>query len=115
MLNGLRVGTEELGDFVLVVGEVVADAPIPVLGADGLPVNRHLNTLVLHRTDVRPNTVVEVGTCGSITFVEQVGGLAVVQVDATRDALVEESPVETDVGRRGGLPLQVRVISLRCI
>ena len=42
--------------------------------------------------------------------IDEVGGVAVVSVDATRDAVVEEAPVESDVVGGGGFPLQFLVV-----
>ncbi len=72
---------------------------------------------VAQATDVTPRvagyTIARTGTGAQegrkVELQEQVLGLLVVPVGDKLDATIEEAEVDTDVGRVGGLPLQVRV------
>ena len=108
----VRIVADEFKNLVAVVGQVVVDGPQQVGGADGLPVQGHLDTGVAQRTDVLVECVAEVGHCREGSPVQQVGSLAIVPVDATTQALVHDTPVQTDVGGRCGLPLQLGVVNV---
>ena len=105
-----------IGQFkylVGVIGEVTADFPGEVLGLHRDGVDGELDTRVAQATDVVNHILCEVRTCRHLGLgINQVGGLAVVPVDATVDAVVGEAIVETDVPGCGGLPLQVRVVGI---
>ena len=75
--------TAQVGNLVLVVGDVIVEHPVELFALDGLPADAGLDTLVLERTDVLPSLVAvsREGLGGSI--VQQVGSLALVEVDRT--------------------------------
>ena len=107
------VATSELGDLVVVVGEVVVQSPVPVLCINSNELDGSLETSVGHRTDVLCHLIAEVGCRGDINRIEQVGCLAIVPVEATADPAIEESPVKTQVIGCGLLPCQVGLESVR--
>ena len=106
---------DEFGDFVLVVGGVQAQFPEPILLLQRLPGERHFDTLVGERTDVARHLVAEVGAGLNVDGVEQVGGLAIVVVHATREALVEEAEVETHIISGGRFPGQFTVVGVGAV
>ena len=97
----------------MVPRDVIADIPGEVLGDDWLGVNRELNTVVLHRTNVLCQYGTEVRTYRDGHRVQQVGGLTIVAIEAGRDAVVEETEVETCVPCSRCLPFQVWVVGIR--
>ena len=99
--------TREVGNLVLVISKVVVNLPEPVLGLDGLDADGGFDTGILQRTDVLPCLVAECRHGHGGRIVQQVGGLAVVPVDAGRQTLVEEAQIKTYIISGGGLPLQV--------
>ena len=102
----------QLGNLVLVIGEVGGQLPLQVLCLDGTHGECSLDTLVLQRTDIAQHLVTEVRTCRNGGSVDQVGGLTIIVVYATADAVAEQGEVQTDVRSCGGLPLQVLVIGI---
>ncbi len=103
----------QLGDPVLVEGYVVAQVPVPVLADNGTTGDGELDTLVLQFTHVGEQLVAEVGTGSNPDSIEQVGGLAVINIEGTGDAIVQKAIVETGVVGGGLFPFQVLVVSQR--
>ena len=102
----------QTGDLVAVPCEVEVRVPCEVAGHDGTRVDVELYTGVGEVAEVDVADVREVGTCGIVGPYEQVGRLAAVPVEATVDAVVEESEVDADVPCVGFLPLQVSIVLL---
>ena len=73
------------------------------------------NTGVLEGTYVDSLVVTKAYTRSNAHGGNQVLGLAIVPVNGTVDASVEEAPVESDIPSGGGFPLQVLVIHFRAI
>ena len=103
----------QLGDLVMVVSGVDTDCPTRVgtLDENGIEVNLH--TQVLKVTDVGGEEVGEVGSCGYRDVVDKVGGVPLVCINREGQPVTYESEVHTYVVSRGGLPLEVRVVSQR--
>ena len=97
----------------LVPGHIGTYLPVPVPGLDSYCIDLELDTGVLKVTDVGVEVVGEVCTCSYRSPVEEVLGEALVEVDGTVDAVIEEAIVKTYVPGRGGLPLQVGVVAGR--
>ncbi len=100
-VEGLRLG--ELEDAVLVVGEVEVDVPAYELVAYDAAVELYFDTCV---ADVAEVAVV--AACahrlGYGDPEEEVGGLLVVEVDATVESVAEETKLYADVEVGSGLP-----------
>ena len=107
--------TGKVKNLVAVVSEVVVQGPVPVLRTDHLPTDGRLNTHVAQRTDVLPCLVTECRESLCRSIVEQVFGLTIVPVNATSEALVKHTPVNTYIIGSGGLPLQLRSVVVRTI
>ena len=107
------VAVGKLGDLYVLEGEVSADLPVPVSCLDGDEVGRKLYTLVHHTSDVRGQLLAEVRSERNGNLVQQIEGVAVVSLDATADAVVQEAEVHTDVVGLGGLPFDVGVVCQR--
>ncbi len=116
----------EISLVVLVGGlvEVVAEADeliaVPSHGDCGLPgyavlslersaVEGDLDASVAHLTDVGESRAVEVWRSRNVILPEHVGGVLVIEVDATAYAAFEEAEVETDVDLLADLPFEVGV------
>ena len=99
----------------MVIGEVVIHCPEEVFRLDGLDAERHLNTLVLQRTDVLPSLITESRQGHRRSVVQQIGSLTVIDIDAGSETLVEQTEVETNIIGCSGLPLQVWCIVVRTI
>ena len=97
----------------LVIGHVHADFPAQVFLLDGHYVQGNFNTLVLHITNILQQIVGQVGQASHGNVVQQVVGDALVDVNATIDAVVPETEVETDVISCGLLPLDLSGVALR--
>ena len=95
--------------------EVVRHVPFPVLGLDGSGVERHLNAVAVHVAHIGGDGLAELRTCCCRNRCDKVLGLAGVEVERARDAVVDESEVEAHVPRVGGLPFKVRHVSLRTV
>ena len=104
---GVVVGIGQPGDFVVVPGGVEGEVPREVVGHDGLGVDAELHAVVLQRTDVLDEAGAEVGAYGNLHLVDEVLGLAVVSVEASGDASVEEAEVESDVPGSSCFPFQI--------
>ena len=102
--------TIQVGNLVLVVSEVVCHGPEPVLGLDSTPGNSCFNTGILQGTDVLPCLVLVTCHRRKWSIVQQIGSLSVVPIYATRQSLIQDTPVQTYVVGRGCFPLQVRTV-----
>ena len=107
------ISTDELGDLVLVVGDIVIHRPEPVAALDDLVIQSELDTGVAERSDIGSDLVAEVGTGCYVSCVDKVRSDTVVPVEASGKAVIGETEVETDIGRSRGLPVEVRVIGGR--
>ena len=103
----------ELGDFGVLEGNVAANAPMPVVGFYRNKVQGEFHTLVHHVADVLDGGVAEVLAQSGRSHIQQVKGVAVVNLHGTGDAVVDETEVQTGIPGFGGFPLQVLVIGLR--
>ena len=99
----------------MVVGEVARDFPHPVLGDNRTCGEHDFNTFVHQSTDIAGDLVREVGTASHECGVNQVGGLAVVSVYATREAVLEETEVQSGIIGCRGFPLEVFIVGIRAI
>ena len=88
---------------------IYGQAVVQVLGAvvKDDAVDRELHTLVVGRADVAVLVVVATGS--QLVFQDQVFGGVPVEVKSTAESFVEETVVNTEVTRYGGLPFQFRV------
>ena len=98
----------QLQDLTLVVRDVQSEVPDNVVGADDVAVEVQFHTAVADVADVRIVTTCAVAL-GDVQPEEQVGGLLVVEVDATVQAVAEEAPLQTHVEVVRGLPGDVLV------
>ena len=87
--------------------------PVEVPRADSVDVDGELHTAVCDFADVGLDIVEGIDNGRDRIAPDEVLGLLVVELDATVDAVVPESIVETDVEHGGRLPLQVGVGQLR--
>ena len=101
------------GDLGLIEGRVEAKGPAPVPCLDRNGVELELESLVGKVTDVGVQVVGQVGAGGHRSAVQEILGVALVEIHATEDPVAEEAVVKTDVVGRGGLPLEVGVVAKR--
>ena len=95
-------------NLVLIVRESQRGVPSEVLRVDVAGVQRDFKTGVGHLTQVGGDAR-ETGEVGQALSHDHVVCALVVDIDATRDAAVDEREVDTEVPRRCLLPLQVGV------
>ena len=104
--------TIKVRNLIIVIGEVVIHCPVEVLSVHCQPVETCFNTHIIHRTNVAHHLITEVRTCWYGCIVEQVAGLTIVPINATSEALLENTPVKSYVVRGSCLPLQVWIVCL---
>ena len=95
--------------------EVVAQVPLPVLGLDRSRIQGQLDTLAIHITHVGQDSLREVGTGCGRNGSQEVLGLTGIEIERTTEATAQESEIDTEVPRGGGLPLQVLHVCLRTV
>ena len=111
--RSLFITRVQLDDLVLVVREVETEIPLEVVFVNCHCIERKLNTLVGKRTYVADYFVTEVGKCSHRNGVQQVIRLTEVVIDRTRNAVVQETEVNTCVVGSGPLPNKVGVKCIR--
>ena len=112
VVGALVIGGKS-GDLGLIEGRVEAKGPAPVPCLDRNGVELELDSLVGKVTDVGVQVVGQVGSGGHRGAVQEILGVALVEIHATEDPVAEEAVVKTDVVGRGGLPLEVGVVAKR--
>ena len=112
VVGALVIGGKS-GDLGLIEGRVEAKGPAPVPCLDRKGVELELDSLVGKVTDVGVQVVGQVGSGGHRGAVQEILGVALVEIHATEDPVAEEAVVKTDVVGRGGLPLEVGVVAKR--
>ena len=108
---GVVVGGQ-LRDFAVVPRDVVTDGPGEVLRLDGHGVDVEFHALVLHLAHVGGNLVGEVRAGGGADCVQQVFRLLHIELQATVDAVVQETVVHSHVVRVRLFPLQVGAVAV---
>ena len=96
-------------DLGIAHGRVDAGGPGEVLVLDDVAVQGELGAEVLGLTHVHEDGAVDERRLRSGVVVQQVRAAAVVQVEASAQAVVEEDEVETDIHGHELLPAQVRI------
>ena len=107
--------TRQVCNLIAVVSEVVIQRPVPVFRANDLPTDSGLNTHVAQRANVLPSLVAVCGKGFCRSKVEQVLSFTIVPVNATREALVKQTPVNTYIIGSCGLPFQFRSVVIGTI
>ena len=102
----------QTSNLVLVIGNVETNLPTQVLLLDGHYIEGTLDTLILQVTYVHQQIVGKVGTSSYRNLVQQVLGLALINIDATIDAVASETEVQTNVIGSCLLPLNLSSIAL---
>src|SRR5690554_1757367 len=103
----------QLGDSVLVIGHIVTQVPVQVPADNGASGDGELNPFVDQLTHVRKQLVAEVGSGCDTYCIQEVRGLAVVEVKSTGDTVVEEAIIKTGVIGCSLFPFQVLIIRQR--
>ena len=103
----------QLGEVGILEGTVETNTQALSCGADRVVVDRELNTLVTHRTYVGQKVGTKVRAHRYGYPVEQVFGVAAVDIDVTVDQATQNTEVYTEVVGSGGLPTDVRIVGRR--
>ena len=105
----------QIGDFILLPGGIGTDTPCEVIGLYWCCADGNLHTTALDVANVGKQLLVEVCSCCCRDGSKQVLSLAVVVINRTCNAVVEESKVNSHVVSLGGLPLQVGIVCCRAV
>ena len=111
----LVVDGVQLGNLWGIPSEVTADVPFPIFGLDGNQVHTDFKTFAFHITDVGFDTVGKVTAGRYKNVVQQVFRVTPVVVNRTRDAVVQETVVDTDVVSFRSLPFNVGIVAVGAV
>ena len=106
------INRRQLRNTTLVPCEVIAYFPTEILRLNGHCIDIEFNPLIRHLTHIGGNDVGEVRTSRCTDTIQQVFGTLVVILYRTRDSVVQETEIQTEVVSGCFFPLQVRTIAI---
>ena len=107
------VATCQLGDFIVVPCNVIAEVPGEVLSHNRFGVDGKFHTVVFQWTDILCHLGIEVSSDGNFNAVQQVIRFTEVSVDTACDSSIQESEVQSGIPCGRFFPFQIFIESLR--
>ena len=111
-IRALAIRHVQLCNLRIIPGVVHSYRPCEILCVDWYSINREFHTFIIHLANVGSQDSRIVHTRNHRNRVQQIFGMAFVDINRTINAVVEKSIIQTGIPGLGSLPFYVSVISV---